>query len=296
MLYCESRINCVPLHLKEKKPNMKKAKVLYISSEINPYLELTELGKISRQLPQGIQEKGKEIRTFMPRFGIINERRNQLHEVIRLSGMNLIIDDTDHPLIIKVASIQAARMQVYFIDNEEYFQRKAIFRDTKKKFFKDNDDRTIFFCRGVLETVKKLGWTPDIIHCHGWMTSLIPMLIKTSYREDPVFKDAKVVYSIYDDNFEESFEADYSRKVMMEGMVAGDVKDLKTPTWEGITLNAISKSDAIIQGSEELSATLKTAIKKSGKLFVGFKTPEEYLDAYNALYDELVVEDTVLID
>lgn len=273
---------------------MKKAKVLYISHEIHPYLEYSELGKISRHLPQGIQERGKEIRTFMPRFGLINERRNQLHEVIRLSGMNLIIDDSDHPLIIKVASIQSARMQVYFIDNEEYFQRKATFRDTKKKFFKDNDDRTIFFCRGVLETVKKLGWSPDIIHCHGWMTSLIPLMIKTSYREDPVFKDARVVYSIYDDNFEETLSEDYSRKVMMEGMAATDMKDLKNPTWEGITLNAISKSDAVIQGSEVLSPSLKTAIKKGQKPFLDFKTPEEYVDAYNTFYDELLVEDSIL--
>lgn len=275
---------------------MKKAKVLYISHEIHPYLEVTELGRISRQLPQGIQERGKEIRTFMPRFGLINERRNQLHEVIRLSGMNLIIDDTDHPLIIKVASIQAARMQVYFIDNEEYFQRKAIFKDAKKKFFKDNDDRTLFFCRGVLETVKKLGWTPDIIHCHGWMTSLVPLLIKTSYKEDPIFKDARVVYSVYDDSFEESFSEDYSTKVMMEGMTAADVKDLKTPNWEGITMNAIAKSDAVIQGSETLSPSLKTFIKKNQKQFLEFKSTEEYLDAYNSFYDELLVEDPILID
>jgi starch synthase len=273
---------------------MKKAKVLYISHEIHPYLEYSELGKISRQLPQGIQERGKEIRTFMPRFGLINERRNQLHEVIRLSGMNLIIDDSDHPLIIKVASIQSARMQVYFIDNEEYFQRKAIFRDTKKKFFKDNDDRTIFFCRGVLETVKKLGWSPDIIHCHGWMTSLIPLMIKTSYREDPVFKDARVVYSIYDDQFEETLSEDYTRKVTMEGMAAADMKDLKNPTWEGITLNAIAKSDAVIQGAEVLNPIFKTAIKKNQKPFLEFKTPEEYVDAYNTFYDELLVEDSIL--
>jgi len=273
---------------------MKKAKVLYISHEIHPYLEATELGKISRFLPQGIQERGKEIRTFMPRFGLINERRNQLHEVIRLSGMNLIIDDTDHPLIIKVASIQAARMQVYFIDNEEYFQRKAAFRDTKKKFFKDNDDRTVFFCRGVLETVKKLGWSPDIIHCHGWMTSLIPLLIKTSYREDPVFKDSRVVYSVYDDNFEESFSDNYSSKVMMDGISNADVKDLITPTWNGITQNAISKSDAVIQGSETLSPEMKAFIKKQNKPFLDFKTSEEYIDAYNTFYDELLIEETAL--
>jgi starch synthase len=273
---------------------MKKTKVLYISHEIFPYLEATELGKISRYLPQGIQERGKEIRTFMPRFGVINERRNQLHEVIRLSGMNLIIEESDHPLIIKVASIQAARMQVYFIDNEEYFQRKAIFRDAKKKFFKDNDDRTVFFCRGVLETVKKLGWTPDVIHCHGWMTSLIPLLIKTSYREDPVFRDSKVVYSIYDDNFEESFNSNYHSKVMMDNMTASNLKDLKNPTWSGITLNAIAHSDALIQGSEVISSEFNSVIKKSGKPFLGFRNSEEYIDAYNSFYDELMVEDSVM--
>jgi starch synthase len=276
---------------------MKKAKVLFISHEIFPYVELTELGKTCRALPQGIQERGKEIRTFMPKFGCINERRNQLHEVIRLSGMNLIIDDTDHPLIIKVASIQAARMQVYFIDNEEYFQRKAIFRDTKKKFFKDNDDRTIFFGRGVLETVKKLGWSPDIIHCHGWMTSLIPLLIKTSYRDDPMFKDSKVVYSVCDDRFEETFSDDYSRKVMMEGMSTPDLKDLKKADWEGITLNAISKSDAVIISSPQpLEASLKTAIKKGQKPLLEFQSPDEYIDACNNFYDELLVEDSVLVD
>jgi len=274
---------------------MKKTKVLYISNEIHPYLEMSELGKISRQLPQGIQERGKEIRTFMPRFGTINERRNQLHEVIRLSGMNLIIDDSDHPLIIKVASIQSARMQVYFIDNEEYFQRKAVFRDAKKKFFKDNDDRTVFFCRGVLETVKKLGWSPDVIHCHGWMSSLVPMLVKTSYREDPIFKDSRVVYSIYDDQFEESFNDNYTKKIMMDGMTAGDLKDLKTPNWEGITANAVAFADAVIQGSETLPASANNILKKSQKPFLGFKSSEEYMDAYNAFYDELMIEDQVLV-
>lgn len=272
---------------------MKKTKVLYISHDIYPYMESSDMGRISRYLPQGIQERGKEIRTFMPRFGLINERRNQLHEVIRLSGMNLIIEDSDHPLIIKVASIQSARMQVYFIDNEEYFQRKATFRDTKKKFFKDNDDRTVFFCRGVLETVKKLGWSPDVIHCHGWMTSLVPLLVKTSYKDDPIFRDAKVVYSIYDDQFEESFGSNYQSKVMMDGMAASDLKDLKTPTWTGITLNAIAHSDGVIQGSEVMSPSLATFAKKPGKPFLGFKNSEEYIDAYNSFYDELLVEDVV---
>ena len=164
---------------------MEKIKVLFVNQEITPYLKESHMGKVGRFLPQGIQERGKEIRTFMPRYGNINERRNQLHEVIRLSGMNLIIDDTDHPLIIKVASIQSARMQIYFIDNEDYFQRKATFTDKDGGFFEDNDERAIFYSRGVLETVKKLGWSPDIVHCHGWMTSLIPLYIKRAFRENP---------------------------------------------------------------------------------------------------------------
>src|SRR5258708_12675686 len=176
---------------------MKKAKVLFISQEIMPFLEVSEIAKVGRYLPQGIQERGKEIRTFMPRFGVINERGKQLDEVMRLWGMNLIIGENEHPLIIKVASIQNARMQVYFIDNEEYFQRKFVFRDGKKKFYKDNEDRAIFFCRGVLETVKKLGWAPDIVHCHGWMTSLIPLYIKTIYKDHPLFRNSRVVYSLY---------------------------------------------------------------------------------------------------
>ncbi len=274
---------------------MKKTRVLFISQEIFPYVDGGEMGKISRFLPQGIQERGREIRTFMPRFGSVNERRNQLHEVIRLSGMNLIINDSDHPLIIKVASIQAARMQVYFIDNEEYFQRKAVFRDAKEKFFKDNDDRAIFFSRGVLETVKKLGWNPDIIHCHGWMTSLIPLYVKTSYKDDPMFRNSKVIYSLYDDTFTEKFNDDYSKKLMMEGITPADVKELKVPTYDNITISAISKSDAVIMGTMDVSPLVRNYLRKANKPVLEYQTPENYVEAYNAFYDELVeMEDSVL--
>jgi len=272
---------------------MKKTKVLFISQEIFPYLEKTHIGNISRFLPQGTQEKGKEIRTFMPRFGVVNERRNQLHEVIRLSGMNLIIDDSDHPLIIKVASIQSARMQVYFIDNEEYFQRKFTTRDAKDNFYKDNDDRTIFFCRGVLETVKKLGWAPDIIHCHGWMTSLIPVFVKTAYKEDPIFRNSRVVYSVYDDDFSDSFADNYTKKFAMEGIAPADVKELKTPNYEAITIAAINKSDAIIKGSEKLNTKVESHIKKSGKMILPYQSPETYVEAYNTFYDEIMEEISV---
>lgn len=275
---------------------MRKARVLFISSEIHPYLDLTEQSEIARYLPQGIQERGKEIRTFMPRFGNINERRNQLHEVIRLSGMNLIIDDSDHPLIIKVASIQAARMQVYFIDNEEYFQRKCTIRDTDETFFADNDDRTIFFGRGVLETVKKLGWSPDIIHCHGWMTALVPMLIKTSYKDDPMFHNSKVVYSLYNDSFSESFNKDFAKKVLMDGLNADDVKGLEDPNYVSLTKMAMQYSDAVMKSSNTLHSEIDSAFKSLSKPTLDYKTPEEYIEAYDNFYDEAMLEDSVLAE
>lgn len=275
---------------------MRKARVLFISSEIHPYLDLSEQSEIARNLPQGIQERGKEIRTFMPRFGNINERRNQLHEVIRLSGMNLIIDDTDHPLIIKVASIQAARMQVYFIDNEEYFQRKCTIRDTDDSFFADNDDRTIFFGRGVLETVKKLGWSPDIIHCHGWMTALIPMLIKTSYKDDPMFHNSKVVYSLYNDSFTESFNKDFSKKILMDGLSADDVKGLEDPNYVSLTKLAMQYSDAVMKSSTTLHDEIEATFKSLSKPTLDYKSPEEYIEAYDNFYDEAMLEDSVLAE
>lgn len=275
---------------------MRKARVLFISSEIHPYLDLSEQSEIARNLPQGIQERGKEIRTFMPRFGNINERRNQLHEVIRLSGMNLIIDDTDHPLIIKVASIQAARMQVYFIDNEEYFQRKCTIRDTDETFFADNDDRTIFFGRGVLETVKKLGWSPDIIHCHGWMTALIPLLIKTSYKDDPMFHNSKVVYSLYNDSFTESFNKDFGKKILMDGLSADDVKGLEDPNYVNLTKLAMHYSDAVMKSSTTLHDEIESTFKSLSKPTLDYKSPEEYIEAYDNFYDEAMLEDSVLAE
>ena len=186
-------------------------KVLFITQEITPYVSESEMSLVGRNLPQAIQEKGREIRTFMPKWGNINERRNQLHEVIRLSGMNLIIDDTDHPLIIKVASIQSARMQVYFIDNDDYFQNRLQVTDENGEEYEDNDARAIFYARGVLETVKKLRWCPDIIHCHGWMTALAPLYIKKAYKDEPSFRDAKVIFSLYEDDFKQPFHAGFSK-------------------------------------------------------------------------------------
>ena len=267
---------------------MKKAKVLFVSQEITPYLPETEMSKIGRYLPQGIQESGKEIRTFMPRFGNINERRNQLHEVIRLSGMNLIINDTDNPLIIKVASIQAARMQVYFIDNEDYFHRKFTFTDADGKEFEDNNERAIFFARGVLETTKKLRWAPDIVHCHGWFTSLIPLYLKKAMNEDPHFINSKVIYSVYDNEFKSSWDDSFKEKLMLDGITESDLEILSPPNYVNLTKLAISMSDGIIQGSEKINPEIEKFIAETNKPFLGYIPEDSYIAAYNDFYDKML--------
>ena len=275
---------------------MEKTKVLFVTQEIAPYLRETQLGTIGRYLPQGIQERGREIRTFMPKFGSINERRNQLHEVIRLSGMNLIIDDTDHPLIIKVASIQTARMQIYFIDNEDYFQRKYVFSDKNNKFFKDNDERAIFYSRGVLETVKKLGWGPDVVHCHGWITSLVPLNIKRAYKDNPLFTDTKVIFSIYDDEFPDMLNKDFANKIKMEGISTKDLKHYKNANYVSMIKAAVDFSDGIIFGSPEINPELMKYVKESGKPHLEFQPMEKYIDAYSQFYDEILVNESVEVD
>jgi len=267
---------------------MKKAKVLFVSQEITPYLPETEMSKIGRYLPQGIQESGKEIRTFMPRYGKINERRNQLHEVIRLSGMNLIIDNTDNPLIIKVASIQAARMQVYFIDNEDYFHRKFTFTDADGKEFDDNDERAIFFARGVLETTKKLRWAPDVVHCHGWFTSLVPLYLKKAMNDDPHFINSKVIYSVYDNEFTSVWDESFKEKLKIDGIEDSDLEILSPPDYVNLTKLAISMSDGIIQGSEKINPEIEKFIKESGKPFLGFHSEDTYIAAYNEFYDNML--------
>ncbi len=273
---------------------MEKTKVLFVSQQIEPYTEDGHMANIARNLPQRIQERGKEIRTFMPRFGCINERRYQLHEVIRLSGMNLIINDSDHPLIIKVASIQAARMQVYFIDNEEFFKRKTVFEDERGKFHKDNDERMIFFCRGVIETVKKLGWAPDIVHCHGWMTSLMPYYLKNVFHEDPVFQNTRVVYSVYDNGYKGSLNKNLANKLEAKDTSIPAFTHLGDPTYDNLNKFAMEMSDAVIVGGENVSPELQKCIQKFEKPVVEFSPEEEYADKYSDLYDELMQGEAVL--
>ena len=263
-------------------------KVLFIHQEITPYLKETPMSLIGRYLPQGIQEKGKEIRIFMPRFGNINERRNQLHEVIRLSGMNMIINDTDHPLIIKVASIQKARIQIYFIDNDDFFtKRKSTIADKDNIFFEDNDDRTVFFSRGVIETVRKLNWPPDIIHCHGWMSSLVPLYIKRAFKDNPLFSDSKVVYSLYDDDFQGAFRDGYDKKLKMPGIVAKEIKWLKNPVYANIQKSALDFADGIVIASPNVNPEVEKYARSLNKPILEYQGEENYVDAYNDFYDRI---------
>jgi starch synthase len=264
------------------------SKVLFVSQEITPYLPESEMSLIGRNLPQGIQEKGREIRTFMPKFGCINERRNQLHEVIRLSGMNIIIDDTDHPLIIKVASIQTARMQIYFIDNEDYFQRKFMLQDEKGDYFEDNDERTIFFARGVAETVKKLQWAPDLIHCHSWFSALLPVFVKKVYHDDPIFHRAKIVLSIYNNEFPKPLNNKLHHKLIQDDIPENELAVIKNPTYVNLYKMAISMADGIILGSEDINTEIVSFVKKSGKPMLSCQPMDNYIDAYSGFYDQIL--------
>ena len=264
-------------------------KVLFITQEITPYLPESEMANIGRYLPQSIQEKGREIRTFMPKWGDINERRNQLHEVIRLSGMNLIIDDTDHPLIIKVASIQAARMQVYFIDNDDYFQNRLQTADENGVEYEDNDARAIFYARGVLETVKKLRWCPDVIHCHGWISALAPLYIKKAYSDEPSFRNVKIVFSVYDKDFNNKFNPDFADKLLLKGITKKDVSVLgdKEVDYSTLLKLAIDYSDGVIQNSETVNQEVMDYARQSGKIVLDYQNPDTYVDACNELYDKV---------
>jgi len=267
---------------------MDKKRVLFISQEITPYLCETEISSRCRNLPQGIMEKGKDIRIFMPKYGCINERRNQLHEVIRLSGMNMILDNLDYPLIIKVASLQPVRMQVYFIENEDYFPKKTFMHELDGEDFEFHDERAIFFCRGVLETVRKLGWAPNVVHCHGWMSALVPMYLKKAFAEDPIFDNTKVVYSVYDQESNVEIDDDMARKSIITGVSEDDVELIKEASVDTLHKLAIKYADAIIMGSEKIADDLNKFIVDSDKYVVTHQSDEEFIDAYDALYDELL--------
>lgn len=267
---------------------MKANRILFITQEITPFVPESPIAKIGRNLPQATQESGHEIRIFTPKWGFINERRNQLHEVIRLSGMNLIINETDHPLIIKVASLQAARMQVYFIDNDDYFQNRLMTTDDKGVEYDDNDERAIFFARGVLETVKKLRWCPEVIHCHGWISSLVPLYVKSVYNDEPSFRDSKIVISLYDDEFKEQLPDNFLQKLLHKDMTASLVENVATPiTYHELIKLAIRYSDGIIINGENILESLISYAQQIGKPILPKQSEEEYSEACNKFYETI---------
>lgn len=271
---------------------MKAKKVLFITQELIPYVPESPMASIGRKLPQAIQDSGYEIRTFMPKWGNINERRNQLHEVIRLSGMNIIIDDTDHPLIIKVASIQAARMQVYFIDNEEYFHKRAMLCDENGEEYEDNAERAIFYARGVLETLKKLRWCPDVIHCHGWMSAIAPLYIKTAYKEEPPFLNTKVIFSGYEEMPKNTPVANFMEclkfRDVNEELIQNTGIDLNSPDAYGQL--AIAFSDGYVQGAEGSHPELLEYARQHNVQTLEWPGEDNLSETYSNFYQQIIGE------
>tara|TARA_B100000959_G_scaffold123983_1_gene130231 strand:+ start:70 stop:876 length:807 start_codon:yes stop_codon:yes gene_type:complete len=267
---------------------MKNNKILYVSSEVVPYLPETEISSMSFEIPRMINKQGGQIRVFMPKYGSINERRHQLHEVIRLSGLNLVINDLDMPLIIKVASIPKERIQVYFIDNEDYFKRKATFNDENGKLFKDNDERAIFFAKGVIETIKRLNWPPDIIHVHGWLSSFFPLYLKEMYKDEPIFQNSKVITSIYGTGFAGSLNKKLQDKILFDEIEKNKIAGIGDPNYVNLMKNAIDFSDALIIGSENISKDLQDYLNNCKKPVLEFQSKDSFIEKYTEFYNKIL--------
>jgi starch synthase len=268
---------------------MDKKRVLLVSQEMDPYLVLSDIGNIVKKIAPFVHDNGMEVRVLMPRFGVINERRNRLHEVVRLSGINIIIDDEDHPLIIKVASLPGARIQVYFLDNEDFFKRKFVFRDDEQNFYDDNSERTVFFCKGVLETVRKFGWPPDIIHCHGWMSSLIPMYIKTVYSKDPVFAQTTTVYSAYKKDFSEKLPESFLKKVAIsEDLSEEHVSMVKELNFDSLNCAGVKYADAVVWGNSDIDNKEELLKLAGDKPSLSIDEDVDLAPAYHEFYNKLL--------
>ena len=257
-------------------------RILFISQEITPYLaEENPIRLLNRQLPEYFQAHGYETRTFMPKFGEINERRNQLHEVIRLSGMNLIIEDSDHPLLIKVASIQTARIQIYFIDNDDLFHRRKGVADENGVEYADNDDRVIFYARGAIETVKKLRWTPDIIVCSGWMSALAPLYLKKAFNDEPFFAHSKIVLMLDDNEYQKPFSTKFADKLRIDGITNTDVRSIADfPVgYEELLRLAVDYSDAIVFATPKVNQRVANYAETKGKPILPYEAKEDLNDA-----------------
>ncbi len=268
---------------------MSSLRILHVTSELTPYFPENPISSTVFNLAKSVYNKGNDVRIFMPRFGLINERRYQLHEVIRLSGMNLIINDLDQPLIIKVASLPGERMQVYFIDNEEYFKRKSLYGKDDQDWFDDNADRMVFFTKGVIETIKKLNWVPDVIHVHGWMGAMLPIYLKTFYSKDAFFNDTKIVNSVYNHEYERAFNENLSNILKFDEVDMSNLKDLADNNIIGLLKESMNHSDIIIQGEEDLIPELEKQFKDSKKDKVEFKNNEDLANDYLQIITEEIL-------
>lgn len=273
---------------------MSKKRILYLTQELNPYVDGTAIGKLVRELALHTHGKNDfEVRMLMPRFGNINERRHKLHEVVRLSGINIIIDDDDYPLIIKVASMPSARMQVYFLDNDDFFGRKQALTDKEGKMFDDNAERAVFYNKGSLETVKKFGWAPDVVHCHGWMTSFVPMMLKTAYKNDPIFENSKVVYSVYKNDFDGQLADNFIDKAMVNRVERSDLDPYGQATNTDLHLGAIHYADAVVKAEDGLDEAVVSALEADldkPQLTAPAPDEEKAFDAYTDFYAMLLEE------
>ncbi|MEY4127936.1 MAG: hypothetical protein RL737_2125 [Bacteroidota bacterium] len=267
---------------------MEKKRVLFVSQEISPFLTKTEVSNFTRRIAQSTQEEGKEIRVFMPRYGVINERRHQLHEVIRLSGLNLSIDDQDHPLIIKVASVAAARMQVYFIDNDDFFKRKQILHEEDGACCADNDERSMFFVRGVLETVKKLGWQPDLIHCNGWFSGMMALYIKHFYKKDPHFKETKVVYNLFNEGFDQPLDPRFHEKLKFDGFPKAVLEKSKETDFISFTKLILEHCDGVTVAEPNLDPALRAIFDEASILKQDYINEEHEAKAFSAFFDRVL--------
>lgn len=269
---------------------MADTKILIITNEMVPYVEETHQAQFARAIPQQMQEQGMEVRCFMPRFGKINERKHRLHEVIRLSGINVPVGEFDNPMIIKVASLPAAKMQVYFVDNEDFFHKRNLFYDDDGNFYDDNDERTIFFNKGAIEILLKLGWMPDVIHCHGWMTGLIPLYARTIYKNEPVFRQGKIVYTAYEDVIQDQLGEQFLKKTQLKRNADKVKETLTNPRPVDIQKVGASYADAVTEGSDNLPDELKSHLQQLNKPKLGYYDPEseEFTQSYLELYQQLV--------
>jgi starch synthase len=271
---------------------MSKLRILFTTTQINPFLKITDAADFIRLLPEGLQQKGHEIRILMPKFGVINERRHRLHEVVRLSGINIRVGNKERPLTIKVATIPDVRLQVYFLDNQDYFQRRSVLVDSNNDCHADNDERSIFFCKGVIETVRKLGWTPNIIHCHGWMTALIPFYLKTHYKEDPMFRHSKVVFTVYNNEIDHPLPDNFIDKARLDGMQADTLAlFLKSKSYLGLAQGGITMADAVTKGDMVINSWLEEYLN-SGNGFnfhanIG-NDQHSCVESYNMLYESIL--------